>query len=161
MMLSQLCWIDKYYHTREKRQKMTAEVAQYGTGDATYQAAGGESGIRKLIDTFYDIMATSGAYRDIWKLPPAENELSRDKLTLFLCGWMGGPKRYHEQYGSISIPKVHAHLPVAGAEKDQWLACMNEALGRQGYPQSLVDYLITQLAVPAEHIRRQVSSLTS
>lgn len=133
---------------------MTEEVPRYGTGDATYQAAGGEAGIRKLIDTFYDIMVTSKAYRDIWALHPAENEFSRDKLTLFLCGWMGGPKRYHEQYGSISIPRVHAHLPVTDSEKDQWLACMNEALERQGYLQSFVDYLMAQLAVPAEHIRR-------
>jgi len=93
MMLSQLCWIDKYSQTAEKTQGMTEEVPRYDTGDATYQAAGGEAGIRRLIDTFYDIMATSEAYRDIWALRPAGNELSRDKLTLFLCGWMGGPNR--------------------------------------------------------------------
>lgn len=29
---------------------------QYGVGDASYQAAGGKSGIRKLVDDFYDVM---------------------------------------------------------------------------------------------------------
>lgn len=35
----------------------------YGIGDASYQAAGGEAGIRTLVDDFYDAMA---------RLPEAE-----------------------------------------------------------------------------------------
>jgi hemoglobin len=127
---------------------------QYGSGDATFQAAGGEAGVAKLVDTFYDIMETDPAYKRIWQLHPAKNETTRDKLARFLCGWMGGPKRYQEKYGSISIPQVHAHIDVATAEKGQWLSCMKQALAQQDYPQSLIDYLLNQLAIPAEHIRR-------
>ena len=134
---------------------------QYGESDATFHAAGGEEGIRRLVDTFYDIMAADPAYQPIWQLHPAVNETSRDKLARFLCGWMGGPKLYHEKYGSISIPGVHAHLEVATAEKEQWLGCMNQALAQQDYPQTLVDYLQAQLAVPAEHIRRHSESRDS
>lgn len=38
---------------------LEAEISdkpQYGVGDASYQAAGGEVGIRKLVDDFYDAM---------------------------------------------------------------------------------------------------------
>ena len=76
----------------------------YGTGDATYQAAGGEAGIRALVDSFYDIMESDPAYREIHAWHPADGQLSRDKLARFLCAWTGGPRLYREKYGPISIP---------------------------------------------------------
>lgn len=127
--------------------------APYGQGDATFQAAGGERGICMLVDRFYEIMASKVDYATIRSWHPNNLSTSRDKLTRFLCGWMGGPRRYKEKYGSISIPQVHAHLAVTAAERDQWLACMAEALADQGYPQDLQDYLLAQLSVPAERIR--------
>jgi hemoglobin len=125
----------------------------YGEGDATYQAAGGEVGIRKLVDAFYTIMDDAEEYQTIRGWHPADLTISKDKLARFLCGWMGGPRKYREKYGPISIPQVHAHLVVTSDERDQWLNCMKEALAQQAYPQQLRDYLITQLAVPAERIR--------
>ncbi|MGI9293670.1 MAG: group II truncated hemoglobin [Pseudomonadales bacterium] len=129
------------------------DQSQYGVGDATFLAAGGEAGIRDLVDSFYDIMSSDPEYRTIWSWHPDDNNLSRDKLARFLCGWMGGPRRYNEKYGPISIPSAHAHLNVTARERDQWLGCMNKALAQQDYPQSLVAYLLEQLFVPAERIR--------
>ena len=130
--------------------------ANYGSGDATFQAAGGEAGIKDLVNSFYDIMATREPYQRIHSWHP-DDALARDKLYRFLCGWMGGPRRYQEKYGGISIPQVHAHLDIGEAERDAWLGCMREALARQDYPQSLRDYLIQQFAMPAEMIRRTCS----
>ncbi len=124
----------------------------YGQADATYQAAGGEPGIRRLVDHFYDIMAVE--HPCIFGWHPEDISVSRDKLARFLCGWMGGPRRYQEKYGSISIPGVHAHLHVDAAARDEWLACMAKALGKMDYPQSLNRYLLEQLAVPAEVVRK-------
>lgn len=124
----------------------------YGEGDATFQAAGGESGIRRLVDRFYDIMSSDPAFATIWSWHPEDRELSRDKLARFLCAWMGGPRLFSEKYGRISIPGAHQHLKVTATERDQWLNCMALALADQHYPQSLVDYLLEQLAVPAERI---------
>ena len=126
---------------------------RYGEGDATFRAAGGEEGIRRLVDTFYDIMGSRPEYARIFHWHPDPID-ARDKLARFLCGWMGGPRRYHEKYGAISIPKVHAHLAVTGAERDAWLSCMSEALAAQAYPDSLRRYLIRELAVPADAVRR-------
>ena len=108
-----------------------AEDPQFGIGDATFQAAGGEAGIRALVDTFYDIMSSDLQYRTIRSWHPDDNHVSRDKLARFLCGWMGGPRRYNEKYGSISIPHVHAHLDVTERERDDWLGCMAKALAKQ------------------------------
>lgn len=133
-------------------------IHAYGKGDATFQAADQEAGIRQLVDCFYDIMEANADYATLRSWHPRNSEISRDKLARFLCQWMGGPVRYNERYGPINIPKAHAHLKVTEAERDQWLACMKEALVQQDYPESLVDYLLEQLALPAEAIRRICST---
>lgn len=132
----------------------TEQVPRYGHQDTTFQSVGGERGVRKLVDTFYDIMSTSPDYARIFRWHPDEEE-AREKLARFLCGWMGGPKRYHEKYGSISIPGAHGHLAITKKERDMWLNCMAEALARQPYPGVLKAYLLEQLAVPAEAVRRR------
>jgi hemoglobin len=83
---------------------------------------------------------------------PDDLTVSIDKLARFLCGWMGGPKRYSEKYGGIAIPPAHSHLPVGESEKQAWLDCMREALDKQDYPDELKEYLIEQLTVPASRI---------
>lgn len=127
----------------------------YGTGDASFQAAGGEAGLRKLVDNFFDRMGTDQRFATIYEMHPDDIEVSRDKLARFLCGWLGGPKRYQEKYGSIGIPRVHAHLPIGTAERDQWLTCMSESVAEQDFAPDFKRYLMEQLAVPAEAVRRR------
>jgi len=124
----------------------------YGQGDGTFQACGGAAGVRALVDAFYDIMSTDPRFEKIYSWHPSDQEQTRDKLALFLCAWMGGPRGYSKKYGSISIPQAHAHLDVTETERDQWLLCMTLAIERREYPDSLKQYLLAQLFVPADHI---------
>jgi hemoglobin len=135
------------------------ESPQYGVLDASYKAAGQEEGIRKLVDEFFDRMASDDRFRTIWDMHPDDKEMSRDKLARFLCGWLGGPKLYREKYGSISIPRAHEHLAVATPERDQWLMCMAETVAEQAFDESFKTYLMEQLFVPAEGVRRRVAGL--
>lgn len=130
---------------------------QYGHGDATFIAAGKEEGIRNIVDAFFDNMEKNPEYERIWSWHPSDNEMSRDKLALFLFAWMGGPRLFQEKYGRISIPQVHAHLEIKEAERDMWLNCMHEALESLDYPVDFIDYLMTQFFIPAETIRRVCS----
>lgn len=125
----------------------------YGHEDTSYRAAGMQPGIRKLVDDFYDAMDSLNQAEKIRNMHPANLEESRDKLALFLCGWLGGPKLYREKYGPISIPKSHHHLGIGSKERDDWLFCMEEALKLQPYAEDFKVYLIEQLAVPAERCR--------
>lgn len=125
----------------------------YGQADATYQAAGEYDGIKKLVDDFYDIMGELKEAQHIRDMHPDDLDVTRDKLTRFLCAWTGGPRLYREKYGPISIPQAHAHLTIGSEERDAWLLCMKKALAKQNYPQDFQDYMITQLAVPAERCR--------
>lgn len=127
----------------------------YGEGDTSYRAAGDESGLRRLVDDFYDRMATDPRFATIHSMHPASNDVSRDKLARFLCGWLGGPKLYNEKYGAIGIPRVHAHLSIDTIERDQWLTCMAESIAQQPFANGFKTYLMEQLGVPAEAIRRR------
>lgn len=129
------------------------EQPEFGNADTTYQAAGGQAGIRRLVDSFFDIMSSDPRYRSIYDMHPPDKEMSRDKLALFLCGWMGGPRPFIDKYGPISIPNAHKHLKITEVERDLWLDCMARALSLQEYPSSLVEYLRQQFYFPAERVR--------
>lgn len=124
----------------------------YGFSDTSFQAAGGIDGIRQLVDDFYLEMDALPEAVVIRKMHKTDLSESRDKLTLFLCGWMGGPGLYHEKYGSINIPRDHAHLPIGEAERDAWLLCMERAIAKQNYSAEFSTYLLAQLKIPAERI---------
>lgn len=124
----------------------------YGFSDTSFQAAGGIDGIRQLVDDFYLEMDALPEAVVIRKMHKTDLSESRDKLTLFLCGWMGGPGLYHEKYGSINIPRDHAHLPIGEAERDAWLLCMERAIAKQNYSPEFSTYLLAQLRIPAERI---------
>jgi hemoglobin len=132
---------------------------EYGVGDASYQAANGRDGVFKLVNDFFDRMGSDERFATIWHLHPDDKTVSRDKLARFLCGWLGGPKLYREKYGSISLPRVHEHLAIATAERDQWLTCMTETVAEQPFNPSFKKYLMEQLFVPAEAIRRRIAGL--
>lgn len=132
---------------------MSISSANYGEGDATYQAVGGLAGLRQLVSHFYQIMHDSPDYAPIRAMHPDNLDLSTDKLVSFLSGWMGGEALYFKKYGGGGMPGVHRHLKIGATERDMWLACMHEALQKQDYPDDLVDYLMVQLRFPAERIR--------
>ena len=131
-------------------------VINYGVDDSSFLTAGGEDGIRHLVDDFYDIMDHHDAAKRIRRMHPADLAVSRDKLARFLCGWLGGPKRYREKYGPISIPNDHAHLPIDAAERDAWLLCMEQAIAQQGFQGDFAVYLLEQLRVPAERVYQKI-----
>jgi len=133
-------------------------MQNYGTLDASFKAAGEESDVRKLVDEFYHQMETQERGQHIRAMHKEDLVIIKDKLSLFLIGWLGGPKNYGEKYGGISIPMVHQHLVIGEKERDAWLFCMTEALKKQDYTSEFKKYLIEQLAFPAERIR-QVSQM--
>ncbi len=137
-----------------------SETPQYGVLDASYQAAGREAGIRRLVNEFFDRMGGDQRFLIIWAMHPDDKDVSRDKLARFLCGWLGGPKLYREKYGSISIPQAHEHLAIATPERDQWLTCMSETVAEQPFDEAFKSYLMEQLFVPAEGVRRRIAGLT-
>ncbi|HSX69989.1 MAG TPA: group II truncated hemoglobin [Pseudomonas sp.] len=125
---------------------------RYGEGDASYRAAGGLDGLRRLVDDFYRFMDELPEAAELRALHPESLEASRDKLTCFLSGWLGGPRLFAEKYGSIAIPSFHARWPIDGHQAEAWLTCMARAIASQDYAPEFANYLLAQLRVPAQRI---------
>ena len=64
-----------------------------------YELIGGETGLRFLVDRFYDVMNSSPEAAKVRAIHPGDLSLSRDKLFMFLSGWSGGPALYVQTYG--------------------------------------------------------------
>jgi hemoglobin len=132
----------------------SAQEPAFGVGDASFQAAGGESGLQRLVADFYQVMEEAPQAAIVRAMYPDDVSAARDRLASFLSGWLGGPKRYAEKYGGISIPQFHTRWQVGEAEHDAWLFCMEQAIARQPYTPEFAEYLLRQLRVPAERIRQ-------
>lgn len=125
----------------------------FGTGDASFQAAGGEEGLTRLADAFYAHMVALPEAARIRAMHPEDLAVSRRKLAAFLSGWLGGPKRYAQEFGPISIPTAHAHLSIDEPERDAWMACMREAVAEQPWEPAFKTYFLSAIAIPAERVR--------
>lgn len=99
-----------------------------GTQTTAYALIGGAESIRQLVDRFYDLMELEPAYTVIRQLHPADLSASRDKLYLFLTGWMGGPDLYQQKYGHPKLRARHLPFPIGSIERNQWLDCMQRAM---------------------------------
>jgi hemoglobin len=129
---------------------MEIRPGKFGDKDISLSAMGGEAGVKKLVDYFYDAMEHTPGASQIRKLHPKDLGLSREKLTAFLTGWLGGPPRYNERWGVIHIPAFHAHLPIRPAERDAWLECMRQAINQMELADDFRDYFMHQIARPAD-----------
>lgn len=123
------------------------------TGQSIFEALGGEGGLRRLVDAFYDRMESDSAYRVIRALHPASLGGSRDKLFWFLCGWTGGPDHFVSRFGHPRLRARHLPFAIGESERDQWLACMADAMADVGLDPALRDHLLTALQPTADWMR--------
>ena len=88
----------------------------------------GDDGIRTLVDRFYEIMSTRPDAAVIRAMHKDDLSVISDKLATYLIGWMGGPQRYNERFGRIIMPVAHRPFDIGPAERDAWVACMQDAI---------------------------------
>lgn len=89
---------------------------------------GGEAAVRRLVDRFYDLMDLEPGYAQLRAAHPGGLDNARDKLFWFLCGWLGGPDHYIERFGHPRLRARHMPFKIGIAERDQWVACMAQAM---------------------------------
>ena len=111
--------------------------------------------MRKLIDTFYDLMDEVPEYYVIRKLHPADITGSRDKLYLFLSGWLGGPPLYTDKFGHPMLRARHLPFAIGTAERDAWMACMTQAAEVVIADEKLRTWLLEQLYKTADWMRNR------
>ncbi len=118
-----------------------------------YERIGGEEKVRQLVDRFYDLMDEDPDYYGIRKLHPQDLAGSRQKLFMFLSGWMGGPQLFVEAFGHPMLRARHLPYPIGTGERDQWMACMLRAMRDVGLDERLQQELAQAFARTADHMR--------
>lgn len=116
---------------------------------------GGEHKVRALVDTFYDLMDTVPEYYVIRKLHANDLGAAREKLYLFLSGWLGGPPLYTDTYGHPMLRARHLPFAIGIAERDAWIACMTQAMESVVDDAKLRTWLIGQLFKTADWMRNK------
>jgi hemoglobin len=97
--------------------------------DTPFEWIGGEEKVRALVDRFYDLMDLEPGYSALRGTHGSTLDNARQRLFWFLCGWMGGPQHYTERFGHPRLRARHLPFRIGIAERDQWVACMDQAMG--------------------------------
>ncbi|MBL8103724.1 MAG: group II truncated hemoglobin [Anaerolineales bacterium] len=126
--------------------------------NSLYDLMGGETGVRALVERFYDLMDSSPEARDIRALHAASLKQSREKLFMFLSGWSGGPSLYIEKYGHPRLRQRHMPFSIGERERDQWLWCMKQAIDESDFLPAVKEHLKSRLSEVADFMRNQKES---
>jgi len=105
--------------------------------DTPYAWIGGEAKVRALVDRFYDLMDLEPSYAALRATHGSTLEQARQKLFWFLSGWLGGPQHYTDRFGHPRLRMRHMPFTIGIRERDQWLACMDQAMGEVGVDETL------------------------
>jgi hemoglobin len=123
------------------------------SGPTPYERIGADGGVRALVERFYDLMELDPAFAGIRALHAPSLAGAREKLYLFLSGWLGGPQLYVARYGHPRLRARHMPFAIASSERDQWLACMRRALADIGVTDALASELLTAFFQTADWMR--------
>ena len=123
--------------------------------NTAYGAVGGDDAVRTLVDRFYDLMDLEPAYAGIRALHPNTLDGSRAKLFMFLSGWLGGPDLYQQRFGHPRLRARHLPYAIGIAERDQWMACMGQAMQECGLEAALRERLTASFANTADWMRNK------
>ena len=116
---------------------------------------GGEAQVRALVDRFYDLMELEPAYNELRAAHGSTLQDARHKLFWFLCGWLGGPDHYQQRFGHPRLRQRHMPFSIGIKERDQWVACMDQAMGECAVPEALRIRLAESFMKTADWMRNK------
>ena len=117
-----------------------------------YERIGGDEGLMNLVTSFYDYMETLPEAKLIRDLHPKDMLNARERLYMFLSGWMGGPDRYIAAFGHPRLRARHLPFPIGTEERDQWLMCMKKALDDMDVDTMFKEQLMSSFTQTANHM---------
>jgi hemoglobin len=91
-----------------------------------YEQVGGHETFVRLVDAFYAGVAEDPALRALY--PEEDLAGARQRLTMFLEQYWGGPTTYSQLRGHPRLRMRHARFRVNPDARDRWLAHMRVAV---------------------------------
>ncbi len=120
-----------------------------------FDLIGGEPAVHALVERFYDLMDLEPGYAELRAAHGSELANARQRLSWFLSGWLGGPQHYVERFGHPRLRMRHMPFSIGIAERDQWLACMDQAMRETGVEAGLREKLKASFFQTADWIRNR------
>ena len=120
-----------------------------------YRQLGGEAALLRLVERFYELMDQKPEARAIRAMHPADLAPAKEKLFMFLSGWLGGPPLFAERHGPPKLRQRHMPFPIDTAARDAWMACMNQTLEEQVADAGLRAQLAASFLKTADFLRNQ------
>lgn len=120
-----------------------------------FEWIGGEERVKALVERFYDLMDLEPEFARLRQVHGESLGNARQRTFWFLCGWLGGPQYYTEKFGHPRLRARHMHVPIGIQERDEWLACMDRAMGETGVPEDLRARLRESFFQTADFMRNQ------
>jgi len=118
-----------------------------------FEQIGGEDKVKALVDRFYDLMDLEPQYARLRAAHGSELGRARQNLFWFLCGWLGGPQHYTDRFGHPRLRMRHMPFSIGSQERDQWVACMDQAMAETGVPEDLRAKLNASFLETADFMR--------
>ena len=113
--------------------------------DTPFEWIGGEPRVQLLVDRFYDLMDLEPGYLELRQAHGPELANARERLFMFLCGWLGGPDYYIEKHGHPRLRMRHMPYKINPDARDRWLGHMENAVDSLKLPplqrETLLEYL--------------------
>jgi hemoglobin len=120
-----------------------------------YETIGGDKVIRALVERFYELMDTLPEAQGVRAMHARDLRGSKEKLFMFLSGWLGGPQRYVEKYGHPRLRQRHMPFTIGESERDQWMMCMRQAMEDVGVSPELRQQLEAAFFKTADFMRNK------
>ncbi|AVO36044.1 globin [Ottowia oryzae] len=125
------------------------------TAVTPFELLGGEPAVHALVERFYDLMDLEPGYAELRAAHGNTLDSARQKLFWFLCGWLGGPDHYIERFGHPRLRARHLPFSIGVLERDQWVACMAQAMRETAVPEALRQRLEQSFFQTADWMRNR------
>lgn len=116
-----------------------------------YQEVGGSDFFIELVNKFYE-----GVINDevIISLYPDRNDLegAKERLSLFLMQYWGGPTTYSDERGHPRLRQRHFPFAIGERERDHWLMHMQGAIDAMPTSESVRTRLSEYISNAAQHL---------
>jgi hemoglobin len=107
-----------------------------------YEAIGGHETFVRLVDRFYEGVATDEVLRPMY---PEDLGPANERMRMFLEQYWGGPTTYSDQRGHPRLRMRHAPFTVNSDARERWLTHMRAAVAAINLPPAYESVLWTYL----------------
>jgi hemoglobin len=109
-----------------------------------FEEVGGSPFFDQLVERFYEGVATDDVLLPLY---PEQSDLSgaKERLTLFLQQYWGGPTTYSDERGHPRLRQRHFPFVIGERERDRWMvhmmAAVDELSPNDSVRQQLMEYM--------------------